>query len=81
MNFIQNISNYPFFFIIVSLFWFFHIIRRILFFLYFWQLKEYRIDRFLKETIRRKSIIFSKFFFLGVIGLFFGFYLKHLDFF
>ncbi|PIS34701.1 MAG: hypothetical protein COT37_01320 [Parcubacteria group bacterium CG08_land_8_20_14_0_20_43_9] len=55
--------------IIILFFWYFHILRRKAFFLYFWQLKEYRLDRFWEEAKRRKSIIFSKFFFLVLIAL------------
>ncbi|MBU1046085.1 UDP-N-acetylmuramoyl-tripeptide--D-alanyl-D-alanine ligase [Patescibacteria group bacterium] len=55
--------------IIILLLWYFHILRRKAFFLYFWQLKEYRLDRFLEEIRRRRGLIFSKFFFLAVIAL------------
>lgn len=55
--------------IIVILLWYFHIFRRKVFLLYFWQLKEYRIDRFLEEIRRKKEIIFSKFFFLTIVAL------------
>jgi len=59
------------FILIFSLFvfWFVHILRRGLFFAYFFQLKEYRIDRFLEEAKRKKEIIFSKYFFLGIAVL------------
>jgi len=53
---------YPFF-----IFWFAHILRRTLFFNYFFQLKEYRLDRFLEEAKRKKEIVFSKYFYLGLI--------------
>ncbi|MBU3964606.1 hypothetical protein KJ562_02730 [Patescibacteria group bacterium] len=54
---------------IILLLWYFHIFRRKVFFLYFWQLKEYRLDRFLEEAKRRSGIIFSKFFFLAIITI------------
>lgn len=54
---------------IILILWYFHIFRRKTFFLYFWQLKEYRLDRFFEEIRRRRSIIFSKFFFLAVTAL------------
>jgi UDP-N-acetylmuramoyl-tripeptide--D-alanyl-D-alanine ligase len=60
---------YSVFSVTIVCFWFFHTLRRTLFFLYFWQLKEYRIDRFVEEFNRRKSIVFSKFFFCGMAGL------------
>jgi UDP-N-acetylmuramoyl-tripeptide--D-alanyl-D-alanine ligase len=50
-------------------FWILHITRRVFFFLYFWQLKEYRLDRFIEEVKRKKNIIFSKFFFLALFLL------------
>ena len=34
--------------------------QRIFYSLYFWQLKEYRLDRFLEEARRKKNFIFSK---------------------
>jgi len=46
--------------------WFIHILRRTLFFTYFFQLKEYRLDRFLEEVKRKKGIIFSKYFLLSL---------------
>jgi UDP-N-acetylmuramoyl-tripeptide--D-alanyl-D-alanine ligase len=55
--------------IVILLLWYFHIFRRKIFLLYFWQLKEYRLDRFLEEVKRRKEIIFSKFFFLALAAL------------
>jgi UDP-N-acetylmuramoyl-tripeptide--D-alanyl-D-alanine ligase len=51
-------------------FWVIHLVRRIFFFLYFWQLKEYRLDRFLEEVKRKRKIIFSKFFFSALALLF-----------
>jgi len=51
------------------IFWLIHISRRNLFLTYFFQLKEYRIDRFLEEAKRKKQIIFSKYFFSGIILL------------
>jgi len=55
----------------IFIFWFVHIVRRTLFFSYLFQLKEYRLDRFLEEASRNRKIIFSKYFFLGIISLFF----------
>ena len=48
------------------IFWLVHISRRNLFLTYFFQLKEYRIDRFLEEAKRKKEVIFSKYFFSGI---------------
>lgn len=42
------------------IFWSSHILQRMFFSLYFWQLKEYRIDRFLEGVNRNKEIIFPK---------------------
>jgi len=60
----NSLSFLPF--VILPL-WAIHSLRRTLFFVYLWQLKEYRVDRFLEEISRRKKIIFSKFFFLAII--------------
>ena len=54
---------------ILLFFWFCHIQQRIFYFLYFWQLKEYRLDRFLEEAGRKKSFVFSKIFFLTFLFL------------
>ncbi len=63
-------SSLSFFLLFTGLFlWAIHSLRRILFFLYFWQIKEYRLDRFLEETKRRKKIIFSNVFFLALAVL------------
>ncbi len=59
--------------LIILSFWGIHSARRIFFFLYFWQLKEYRLDRFLEETKRKRKIIFSKFFFSCLALLFLWF--------
>ena len=67
----QCIDARTYFFVLLGitlLFWFIHFIRRTIFFLYFWQLKEYRIDRFVEEVKRRKKIIFSKFSFLALLA-------------
>lgn len=61
----DSLSFLPF--VILPL-WAIHCLRRTLFFLYFWQLKEYRVDRFLEEIGRKKKIIFSKFFFLAIMA-------------
>ncbi len=53
---------------ITLLFWFIHFVRRTMFFLYFWQIKEYRTDRFIEEVKRRKKIVFSKFSFLALLA-------------
>ena len=42
------------------IFWLFHIIRRLGFWFYFWQLKEYRIDRFLDGVKENKSLLFPR---------------------
>ncbi len=51
------------------LFWFIHALRRSLFFFYLFQIKEYRLDRFLEEVKRKKQLIFSNYFYLGLIFL------------
>jgi UDP-N-acetylmuramoyl-tripeptide--D-alanyl-D-alanine ligase len=48
--------NYIYLFIVF--FWAFHILQRIFFSLYIWQIKEYRIDRFREELTRNKKILF-----------------------
>ncbi len=68
-GFIAEISIHSIFLKTLLFFWFFHVLRRTLFLLYFWQLKEYRLDRFLEEVSRRKEVVFSKFFFLNVLVL------------
>lgn len=50
-------------------FWLAHIIRRTIFFLYFWQLKEYRWDRFFSAFKERKTIVFQKILILPAILL------------
>ncbi len=52
---------------LILVFWAFHIARRIFFYLYFWQKKEYRLDRFIEEIKRRNKIIFSRSFFFALI--------------
>jgi len=54
---------------LLFIFWLIHISRRNLFLTYFFQLKEYRLDRFLEEVKRKKEMVFSKYFFLGLIFL------------
>ena len=56
-------------------FWFFHIQQRIFYSLYFWQIKEYRLDRFLEEVKRKKSFIFPKVAFLALFLFLFLFFL------
>ncbi len=46
--------------ILISLLWLIHYERSILFYAYFWQLKEYRWDRIGEEIKRNKKIWFSK---------------------
>ena len=46
--------------ILIFLFWLIHYERSILFYVYFWQLKEYRWDRIGEEIRRNKKIWFSK---------------------
>lgn len=46
--------------LIFLLFWFFHFLRRSFFWFYFWQLKEYRFDRFLDGIKENKKILFPK---------------------
>lgn len=64
---IANLFLHCFFF-----FWFLHILRRTFFWLYFWQLKEYRWDRF-KDGIREnKKILFPTISILALILLLFS---------
>ncbi|MFH1509836.1 MAG: UDP-N-acetylmuramoyl-tripeptide--D-alanyl-D-alanine ligase [Candidatus Nealsonbacteria bacterium] len=56
----------------IVFFWAFHILQRVFYSLYMWQLKEYRIDRFREEMTRNKNIIFPdivviSFLFLSVV--------------
>ncbi|MFH0987589.1 MAG: UDP-N-acetylmuramoyl-tripeptide--D-alanyl-D-alanine ligase [Patescibacteria group bacterium] len=52
---------------ILFFFWLFHIFRRLFFWLYFWQLKEYRVDRFLDGIKESRSIIFPRISFWSLI--------------
>lgn len=45
-------------YLFIVFFWAFHILQRIFFSLYIWQVKEYRIDRFREELTRNKKILF-----------------------
>jgi UDP-N-acetylmuramoyl-tripeptide--D-alanyl-D-alanine ligase len=45
-------------YLFIVFFWAFHILQRVLFSLYIWQLKEYRIDRFEEELSRNRKILF-----------------------
>lgn len=47
-------------FLIVFSFWLFHILRRLSFWLYIWQLKEYRLDRFFDGIKENKKILFPR---------------------
>ncbi|HOK35468.1 MAG TPA: UDP-N-acetylmuramoyl-tripeptide--D-alanyl-D-alanine ligase [Candidatus Pacearchaeota archaeon] len=51
----MNVYLYSFLF-----FWLLHILRRTFFWLYFWQLKEYRWDRFKDGIQENKKILFPK---------------------
>lgn len=44
--------------IILFLLWGFHILRRFFYYFYLWQVKSYRLDRFLEEAKRNKKSIF-----------------------
>lgn len=46
--------------ILSLLFWFFHILRRTLFYLYFGQLKEYRLDRIIDGMRENRRILFPR---------------------
>lgn len=46
--------------LIVFVFWLFHILRRLVFWLYIWQLKEYRFDRFFDGIRENKKILFPR---------------------
>lgn len=52
-------------FFLISFLWFIRETKAILFWLYLWQLKEYRIDRFLDHfrTAKGKQLLFNKFIF------------------
>lgn len=45
---------------VLPVFWLLHIIRRLYFWLYFWQLKEYRTDRFLDGIKENKPLLFPR---------------------
>jgi len=55
-----GLTYFPYYLILISLFWLIHYERSILFYVYFWQLKEYRWDRIGEEIKRNKEIWFSK---------------------
>ena len=46
--------------ILIFIFWFFHIQQRFFYYLYFWQVKTYCLDRFFEEIKRNKNIVFPK---------------------
>lgn len=47
--------------------WFVHAVRRTFFLLYFWQLKEYRLDRFLSSAKENRGIVFPKIIFFPAL--------------
>lgn len=55
--------------ILIFILWFFHIQQRIFYYLYFWQLKMYRIDRFWEEIQRNKRIILPQIYLFVLIFL------------
>jgi len=55
--------------ILIFIFWFFHIQRRMFYYFYFWQLKMYRLDRFLEEIQRNKRIVLPKIYIFILIFL------------
>lgn len=67
-----------FFLIFISFFWFVRQTKAILFWLYLWQLKEYRFDRFLDHfrTDRGKKLFFNLLFISKVILLLYAFSLS-----
>ncbi len=66
----------------IVFFWFFHVLQRLFYFLYIWQLKEYRTDRFFEEISRNKALIFPKsFLFVLLLILFYDSLGSYLQFF
>lgn len=63
-----------------SFFWFLHYLRKTFFWLSLWQIKEYRLDRFLSELKERKKIIYPKNFLLALLFLFFSPFLIKINF-
>jgi len=65
------------FFILLYFFWFFSQVKKILFWLYLWQIKEYRFDRFLDHfrTFKGKRIFLNPVFLLKIFALPFYFVL------
>ena len=62
--------------LLIIFFWAFHILQRIFYSLYIWQLKEYRLDRFKEELTRNRNVVFPKilfFAFLFLILIIFGY--------
>ena len=55
-------------------FWAAHILHRILFYLYFCQLKEYRRNRLFEEIKRNKNIVFPKIFYIALFLFLASFY-------
>lgn len=69
--------NYLYFTIPILFFWLLHIFRRTAFWLYFWQLKEYRLDRFFDGLRESRNILFPKISFLALfLFLFSAVFLK-----
>ena len=63
--------------LLTFLFWFLHIEKRLLSLLYFWQLKEYRIGRFLEDA-NKKRIIFPKSALLALVFILLSFILNEI---
>jgi UDP-N-acetylmuramoyl-tripeptide--D-alanyl-D-alanine ligase len=60
----------------VSIFWFVSVLKRALFYVYLWQMKEYHIGRFADHfrTERGKSLFLNRFIIVkGIFGVFLGF--------
>jgi len=68
-------NSFFYYFVIISFFWFLRQIKTILFWLYLWQLKEYRFDRFLDHfrTEKGKQLLLDKLLILKLILIFFLF--------
>ena len=62
--------EYKILFQLVFIFWYFHIIRRFFYYLYLWQLKEYRFDRYMakiKDGFKLSAFLIVAFYWLLLI--------------
>jgi UDP-N-acetylmuramoyl-tripeptide--D-alanyl-D-alanine ligase len=53
-------NEYLIFFAILFTFWLFHFLRRLLFWLYLWQVKGYRLDRFNDEISQNRKLLWPR---------------------